>query len=61
MADAVQLPPMAEAQKQSWLALLDVYERLNAGWALIGGQLVHLHCAERKVTPPRWTRHRSTS
>lgn len=55
VADRVQLPPMVEAQRQSWLVLLDVYERLNSGWTLIGGQLVHLHCAERNVVPPRPT------
>jgi hypothetical protein len=27
--------------------VLDLYDRLSDGWTLIGGQLVHLHCAER--------------
>ena len=43
----IVLPPMSVAQTASWHALLDVYERLPAGWTLIGGQMVHLHCAER--------------
>ncbi|CAN5419270.1 hypothetical protein BH23ACT6_BH23ACT6_23820 [soil metagenome] len=34
---------------------MDVYERVNSEWTLIGGQLVHLHCAERGVTPTRST------
>jgi len=46
---------MGEAQRQSWHALMDLYERVNAGWTLIGGQLVHLHCAERGTSPTRPT------
>jgi hypothetical protein len=34
-------------------ALLELYERLDRGWTLIGGQLVHLHCAERGRFPDR--------
>lgn len=41
------LPPMPSHQTASWLGILDLYERLSEGWTLIGGQLVHLHCAER--------------
>ena len=55
MADPVTMPAMGEAQKQSWQALMDLYERVNAGWTLIGGQLVHLHCAERGASPARPT------
>jgi len=55
MADPVSMPAMGEAQKQSWHALMDLYERVNAGWTLIGGQLVHLHCAERGASPTRPT------
>ncbi len=46
---------MNEAQEQSWHALMDLYERLDSHWTLIGGQLVHLHCAERGVLPTRPT------
>lgn len=42
------LPPMPSEQTASWLGALDLYERLNEGWTLIGGQLVHLHCVERE-------------
>ena len=55
MAEPVELAAMSEAQKQSWHALMDLYERLDSDWTLIGGQLVHLHCAERGVPPIRPT------
>ena len=55
MSDPVELPAMNEAQEQSWHALMDLYERLDSHWTLIGGQLVHLHCAERGVLPTRPT------
>jgi hypothetical protein len=51
----IVLPVMPAEQTASWLALLDLYERLNRGWTLIGGQLVHLHCAERGRFPDRAT------
>ncbi len=47
---------MDAAQKQCWHALMDLYERVASGWTLIGGQLVHPHCAERGVSPTRPTR-----
>lgn len=49
------LPPMPPEQTASWLGLLDIYERLDEGWTLIGGQMVHLHCAEREHFPVRPT------
>ena len=55
MADLVHLPALGEAQKQSWHALMDLYEHIDTNWTLIGGQLVHLHCAERGVFPTRPT------
>lgn len=55
MADLVRLPAMGEAQQQSWHAVMDLYERISSGWTLIGGQLVHLHCAERGMAPARPT------
>ncbi len=51
----IVLPPMSVAQAASWHALLDVYDRLPTGWTLIGGQMVHLHCAERGTSSPRPT------
>jgi len=55
MPEVIGLPAMGEAQRQSWHALMDLYDRVDSGWALIGGQLVHLHCAERDRTPTRPT------
>lgn len=55
MPDVVRMPVMDEAQKQSWHALMELYEHLDSGWTLIGGQLVHLHCAERGTIPSRPT------
>lgn len=47
MAEPIELPMMGEAQRQSWHALMELYESIPSDWTLIGGQLVHLHCAER--------------
>lgn len=55
LAEPVILPAMTQAQTQSWHALMDLHERVSSDWALIGGQLVHLHCAERGVSPARPT------
>lgn len=51
----VVLPPMTEAQTQVWSALLDLHTMMPTGWTLVGGQMVHLHCAERGMTPQRPT------
>lgn len=51
----IVLPPMAEAQEQAWHALLDLHEAHPEKWTLIGGQMVHLHCAERGYAPRRQT------
>ena len=51
----IVLPAMAEAQTAAWHGLLDLYDRHAEGWTLIGGQLVHLHCAERGYRPQRPT------
>lgn len=46
---------MPAEQTASWMGLLDLHERLADGWTLIGGQLVHLHCAARGRFPVRPT------
>lgn len=56
----IVLPAMPPEQSASWLGLLDLYERLAEGWTLIGGQLVHLHCAERGQFPVRPTNDADT-
>lgn len=53
--EPIVLSAMNTAQRQSWHALMDLYERINSGWTLIGGQLVVLHCAERGFVPIRPT------
>ena len=56
----ITLPEMPAEQTASWLGLLDLYDRLDEGWTLIGGQLVHLHCAERGQFPIRPTNDADT-
>lgn len=51
----VVLPAVNDSQTQSWRALLAVQRALPAGWCLVGGQMVHLHCSERGVAPNRPT------
>lgn len=52
---SVTMPPTSEGQRQGWLALLDLHDALPTGWVLVGGQMVHLWCAERGVLPARPT------
>lgn len=52
---SVHLPPMLDPQRDAWWALLDLHERMPTGWTLVGGQMVHLHCAERGASPTRPT------
>lgn len=56
----ILLPAMPPEQTASWLGLLDLHEKLPDGWTLIGGQLVHLHCAERGQFPVRPTNDADT-
>ncbi len=56
----IVLSEMPEEQTASWLGILDLYEVLPEGWTLIGGQLVHLHCAERGQFPARPTNDADT-
>ena len=56
----IVLPAMPEEQTASWLALLELYDNLPEAWTLIGGQLVHLHCAERGQFPERVTHDADT-
>ncbi|MFS3128638.1 hypothetical protein ACLM5J_09550 [Nocardioides sp. Bht2] len=55
MTEPIVLPPLSPGQQQSWHALMDLHEYIDSDWTLIGGQLVHLHCAERNVSPSRPT------
>ena len=51
----IVMPAMPPEQTASWLGVLDPYDHLGKGWTLIGGQLVHLYCAERGQFPVRPT------
>lgn len=53
--EPVVMPAMSPAQAASWAGLMDLHERLDHGWTLVGGQLVHLLCAERGAAPARPT------
>ena len=55
MAAPLLLPPMSGDQELSWLALLDIAERLRSHWTLVGGQMVHLLCTEYGAAPERPT------
>jgi hypothetical protein len=60
VSDPVLLPAMTRAQAASWHTLMDLHERLPGHWTLVGGQMVHLHCAERGVHPERPTEDADT-
>lgn len=51
----VDMPAMIDAQITSWHALMDLHESLPGRWTIVGGQMVHLHCAEREMFPIRPT------
>lgn len=51
----IVLPAMSGPQTASWHGVMDLHEHLAYGWTLIGGQMVHLHCAERGFAPSRPT------
>lgn len=55
MSAVVVLPSMSEGQREGWHALLDLRDVMPTGWTLVGGQMVHLWCAERGVAPARPT------
>jgi len=51
----IVMPAMSAAQEASWNGLLDLHAAFPDGWTLVGGQMVHLHCAERDFEPRRPT------
>lgn len=51
----IVMPADAEAQDRAWHALFEIHDRLPTGWVLVGGQMVHLLCAERGASPARPT------
>lgn len=51
----IEMPVLTEEQQAAWHALFELSERIPTGWTLVGGQMVHLHCAERGFQPYRST------
>lgn len=49
------MPATTAAQAASWHALMDLHEALPGRWTIVGGQMVHLHCAERDAFAVRPT------
>ncbi len=56
----IVLPAMPARADRLLVGFLDLHERRAEGWTLIGGQLVHLHCAERGQFPVRPTNDADT-
>jgi hypothetical protein len=54
------MPPTSAAQERAWRALFELCGRLGPSWCLVGGQMVHLYCAERGFTPNRPTEDADT-
>lgn len=52
---SIVLPVMSAEQEASWFGLFHLAKNVPEGWTLVGGQMVHLHCAERGVEPYRST------
>jgi hypothetical protein len=46
---------MSSAQAASWNGVMDLHTKLDDGWTIVGGQMVHLYCAEAGRTPIRPT------
>ena len=55
MSEPIVMPVMSAEQAASWHGVMDLHELVPSRWTLVGGQLVHLHCAERGNHPPRPT------
>jgi hypothetical protein len=51
----VNVRHLTEEELCVWHTLLGLYESIPSGWALVGGQMVHVHCWQRGVEPPRVT------
>lgn len=55
MSDVILMPMMTVPQEQAWLTLLDLHDQVPGHWTLVGGQMVHLWCAERSKSIARPT------
>ncbi|MCK5892640.1 hypothetical protein [Aeromicrobium sp.] len=43
----IDVPVTSAGQEASWHALLDLHDAVPEAWVLVGGQMVHVHAAER--------------
>lgn len=53
MTVVVELPALPAPVDELWHTLLDLGDRLDVPWALIGGQMVLLHALEHGQVPPQ--------
>ncbi len=53
MTTLIELPELPSPIDELWHVLLDLNERLNAPWSVIGGQMVLLHVLEHGHAPPQ--------
>ena len=51
----IELPATAPEIADTWQRLFVLSGKLEKGWTIVGGQMVHLHCAESNVFPIRAT------
>ena len=51
----IKLPVLGNKSALAWHALFDLSEKVPSNWCLVGGQMVHLWCIERGITPNRPT------
>ena len=49
----IELPPLPSPIDQLWHVLLDLAERLDVQWTVVGGQMVLLHALEHGQVPPQ--------
>jgi hypothetical protein len=51
----VRMPAMTAQLEAAWQALFEIHAAMPHHWTLVGGQMVHLQCAERGAAPSRPT------
>jgi hypothetical protein len=51
----VNVQPLTEEELHVWHTPFERYAAIPGGWALVGGQMGHLHCWQRGIEPPRVT------
>jgi len=49
------VPDLLDFDQEGWLTLLDLFDHVPRHWALVGGQMIHLHCWQRGRPAPRVT------